>query len=65
MGICGSIQAREIHDDSYGQENAVYYTGFITNETQKIGSTYSLEGSKGLNQDSAILYQVHIYVQLE
>ncbi|KAL8522176.1 hypothetical protein ACS0TY_012356 [Phlomoides rotata] len=57
MGICGSIQSREIHDDSYGQENAVYYTGFINNESQKIGSTYSHTGSKGLNQDCAILYQ--------
>ncbi|CAI9784882.1 unnamed protein product [Fraxinus pennsylvanica] len=57
MGICASV-ASEIHDDAYGQENAVYCTEIgNTNGVQVIGSTYSHPGSKGLNQDSAILIQ--------
>ncbi|KAL2544967.1 putative protein phosphatase 2C 72 [Forsythia ovata] len=57
MGICASV-ASEIHDDAYGQENAVYYREIgNTNGVQVIGSTYSHPGSKGLNQDSAILFQ--------
>ncbi|CAI9755700.1 unnamed protein product [Fraxinus pennsylvanica] len=57
MGICASV-ASEIHDDAYGQENAVYYREIgDTNGVQVIGSTYSNPGSKGLNQDSAILFQ--------
>ncbi|KAK6161935.1 hypothetical protein DH2020_001776 [Rehmannia glutinosa] len=50
----------QIYDDTnYGHENAVYYTGIDTNTngSKKIGSTYSHTGSKGLNQDSAILFQ--------
>ncbi|PIN16846.1 Serine/threonine protein phosphatase [Handroanthus impetiginosus] len=61
MGICASINSSsEIHDDTYGQENAVYYRGIIANiadESQLIGSTYSHAGSKGLNQDSALLFE--------
>ncbi|GFP88064.1 probable protein phosphatase 2c 72 [Phtheirospermum japonicum] len=60
MGNCASISSSGIHDDTYGHENAVYYTGIIssnTNGSQIIGSTYSHTGSKGLNQDSAILFQ--------
>ncbi|KAK4412589.1 putative protein phosphatase 2C 72 [Sesamum alatum] len=60
MGICASISSSVIHDDTYGHENAVYYRGNISlnaNESQRIGSTYSHTGSKGLNQDSAILFQ--------
>lgn len=61
MGICASI-ASEIHDDAYGQENAVYYREIgDTNGVRVIGSTYSHPGSKGFNQDSAILYQVCQY----
>lgn len=59
MGICASISSPVIHDDSYGQESAVYYTGISSNESsQKIGSVYSHAGSKGLNQDCALLFQV-------
>ncbi|KAL1552365.1 putative protein phosphatase 2C 72 [Salvia divinorum] len=58
MGICASISSPLIHDDSYGQESAVYYTGISSNESsQKIGSVFSLAGSKGLNQDCALLFQ--------
>ncbi|KAL0311894.1 UNVERIFIED_CONTAM: putative protein phosphatase 2C 72 [Sesamum radiatum] len=60
MGICASISSSVIHDDTYGHDNAVYYRGTVSlnaNESQRIGSTYSHTGSKGLNQDSAILFQ--------
>ncbi|KAL0323776.1 UNVERIFIED_CONTAM: putative protein phosphatase 2C 72 [Sesamum calycinum] len=59
MGICASISSSVMHDDTYGHENAVYYRGLSlnANESQRIGSTYSHTGSKGLNQDSAILFQ--------
>ncbi|KAL0330725.1 UNVERIFIED_CONTAM: putative protein phosphatase 2C 72 [Sesamum angustifolium] len=59
MGICASISSSVMHDDTYGHENAVYYRGLSlnANESKRIGSTYSHTGSKGLNQDSAILFQ--------
>ncbi|KAI3468147.1 hypothetical protein Pfo_024810 [Paulownia fortunei] len=59
MGICASSSSSVIHDDTYGHENAAYYTGISTNAngSPRIGSTYSHTGSKGLNQDSAILFQ--------
>ncbi|KAL3655693.1 hypothetical protein CASFOL_000089 [Castilleja foliolosa] len=61
MGNCvSSISSSGIHNDSYGYENAVYNTGVIssnTNGSQIIGSTYSHTGTKGLNQDSAFLFQ--------
>ncbi|KAK4490988.1 hypothetical protein RD792_001709 [Penstemon davidsonii] len=58
MGICASSTS-VIHDDTYGHENAVHYTdfGLKTIESSRIGSTYSYSGSKGLNQDSSILFQ--------
>ncbi|CAK9161860.1 unnamed protein product [Ilex paraguariensis] len=58
MGICISIVSSEIHETDYGHENAVYYEETNSfNETQRIGSVYSQQGSKGSNQDAAILYQ--------
>ncbi|XP_073129460.1 probable protein phosphatase 2C 72 [Henckelia pumila] len=58
MGICASVSSSEIHDDSYGDENSVYHRKVSTCKNgSQIGSTHSHAGSKGLNQDSAILYQ--------
>lgn len=58
MGICASVASSEIHDDTYGHEDSVYYKEVSTSKNGfRIGSTYSHAGSKGLNQDSAILYQ--------
>ncbi|XP_057799785.1 probable protein phosphatase 2C 72 [Salvia miltiorrhiza] len=58
MGICASISSPVIHDDSYGHENGVYYTGISSNgSSPRIGSIYSHAGSNGLNQDCAILFQ--------
>ncbi|XP_075508268.1 putative protein phosphatase 2C 72 [Primulina tabacum] len=55
MGICASS---EILDDTYGHEDSAYYKEVNTCKNGfQIGSTYSHAGSKGLNQDSAILYQ--------
>lgn len=64
MGNCASTSSSSssvIHDDSYGHENAVYYKETVAANTNRIGSTYSHAGAKGLNQDSAILFQVLLY----
>lgn len=61
MGICASVES-PVHDDSaFGHENAVYYTEInpcIHESPATIGSTFSHEGSKGINQDSSIIFQV-------
>ncbi|XP_058189140.1 probable protein phosphatase 2C 72 [Rhododendron vialii] len=58
MGICLSNASGEIHEKKDSQENLVYYEEKIsTSEIQRLGSLYSHEGSKGLNQDAAIVYQ--------
>ncbi|PON86180.1 Protein phosphatase [Trema orientale] len=61
MGICISKASSEIHnaDSEHGHENAVIFFDPQNDSTQhqSLSSVYSREGSKGLNQDSAILYQ--------
>ncbi|XP_009794190.1 putative protein phosphatase 2C 72 [Nicotiana tabacum] len=61
MGICISSESFEIHAIDYGHENLVHYEDNNNNNgancCQQIGSVYTQQGSKGLNQDSAILYQ--------
>ncbi|KAL5558754.1 hypothetical protein UlMin_034965 [Ulmus minor] len=60
MGICISRASSEIHNaESAGHENAVLFLEdqIVSSGTQRLASVYSKEGSKGLNQDSAILYQ--------
>lgn len=66
MGICLSNASGEIHEKKDSQENLVYYEEKIsTNEIQRLGSLYSQEGSKGLNQDAAIVYQVSYLIPLQ
>ncbi|PWA54291.1 protein phosphatase 2C family protein [Artemisia annua] len=56
MGICISkASSHEIHDVDYGHENVIYYQDTITDH--KIGSLDTHQGSKGFNQDAAIIYQ--------
>jgi len=57
MGICISCSASG-HKIQDGNENAMFFgkTSDVFG-AQSHGSLYSKEGSKGLNQDSAILYQ--------
>ncbi|XP_016507715.2 putative protein phosphatase 2C 72 [Nicotiana tabacum] len=57
MGICISSESFEIHAINYGHANLVHYEDNNNNGYQQIGSVYSQQGCKGLNQDSAILYQ--------
>ncbi|MBA0722902.1 hypothetical protein Golax_003536 [Gossypium laxum] len=62
MGICMSIASSEIHDQAEDQhhfhENVLYLTETIPSiGTHTHGSLYSKQGTKGLNQDAAILYQ--------
>ncbi|KAK6927301.1 PPM-type phosphatase-like domain, partial [Dillenia turbinata] len=55
MGICISIASSNIQEDKDGHEDAVFHrTSIVSNE---IGSVYSQQGSKGLNQDAAVLLQ--------
>ncbi|KAK6912790.1 PPM-type phosphatase-like domain, partial [Dillenia turbinata] len=55
MGICISIASSKIQEGKDGHEDAVFQRmSIISNE---IGSVYSEPGSKGLNQDAAILLQ--------
>ncbi|KAI7748313.1 hypothetical protein M8C21_032900 [Ambrosia artemisiifolia] len=55
MGICISKASPEIHEIDYGHENAIYYQDTVSDH--KIGSIHTHQGSKGFNQDAAILYQ--------
>ncbi|KAA3477496.1 putative protein phosphatase 2C 72 isoform X1 [Gossypium australe] len=62
MGICISIASSEIHDQAEDQqhfhENILFLTETIPSiGTHTHGSLYSKQGTKGLNQDAAILYQ--------
>ncbi|XVE70954.1 hypothetical protein DITRI_Ditri10aG0111100 [Diplodiscus trichospermus] len=59
MGICISLPSSEIHEaDQHCQENVIYLAENIASTgIQSHGSLYSKQGSKGLNQDAAILCQ--------
>ncbi|TXG61937.1 hypothetical protein EZV62_013300 [Acer yangbiense] len=67
MGICISIASTEIHEvpeTVHGnghenvQENAILVEeSFVSNEAKRLASVYSNQGSKGLNQDAAVLCQ--------
>ncbi|XP_022731882.1 probable protein phosphatase 2C 72 [Durio zibethinus] len=58
MGICISVASSEIYEAEDCQENVLYLAGNTASiGIQKLGSLYSKQGSKGLNQDAAILYQ--------
>lgn len=57
MGICISTVSSEIHDTEAVQDNAVFIDE-TNDKTKRNGSVHSRAGSKGLNQDAAILYQV-------
>ena len=59
MGICISVASSEIHEAEDCQENVLNSAENIaSNRIQRLGSLYSKQGSKGLNQDAAILRQV-------
>ncbi|KAI3690665.1 hypothetical protein L2E82_48853 [Cichorium intybus] len=55
MGICISRASPEIHEIDYGHENIIYYQHTLSD--QRIGSIHTHQGSKGFNQDAAIVYQ--------
>ncbi|KAM3281226.1 putative protein phosphatase 2C 61 [Capsicum chacoense] len=58
MGMCVSTVSHEIHAVDFGNENVVHYEdNNINGYHQVIGSVFSQQGNKGLNQDSAILFQ--------
>ncbi|XP_074335858.1 putative protein phosphatase 2C 72 [Apium graveolens] len=61
MGICISTSSysSEIYDIDHGPENVVYYEEMkdATEGNQVLCSLHSQQGSKGINQDSGIIYQ--------
>ncbi|KAM7507554.1 hypothetical protein LguiA_018007 [Lonicera macranthoides] len=60
MGICISSASSEIQEKiEYGHENVVYYEEVdkSSDGIQRVGSLYSIQGSKLSNQDSGIIYQ--------
>ncbi|CAI9093645.1 OLC1v1029198C1 [Oldenlandia corymbosa var. corymbosa] len=59
MGSCISTASSEIHSVHHGHENVAYYenSDYANDSQVRIGSIHSHQGSKGLNQDAAILYQ--------
>ncbi|GMI92581.1 hypothetical protein like AT5G26010 [Hibiscus trionum] len=61
MGICISVASSEIHgaeSDDCNQDNVLFLPENIYPlGIQGLGSLYTKQGSKGLNQDAAIFYQ--------
>ncbi|KAM7276490.1 hypothetical protein ACFE04_018356 [Oxalis oulophora] len=59
MGICISRASPEIHHNNRVSPNAFdFQQNFAPNQIDNLtGSLHSLKGSKGVNQDAAILYQ--------
>ena len=58
MGNCTSCVSSDIQVHEYGCiDNSVHIRASI-NGCYKVGSVHSEQGAKGVNQDSAILYQV-------
>ncbi|KAJ7966458.1 putative Protein phosphatase-2c [Quillaja saponaria] len=60
MGICLSLASSEIHGIEEAPENLKLHDQQnvnVPNGAHGLGSVYTKEGSKGLNQDAAILYQ--------
>ncbi|XP_006355321.1 probable protein phosphatase 2C 72 [Solanum tuberosum] len=58
MGICISSASFEIQPVDFGNGNVVLYEDYNINRyKQVIGSVFSEQGNKGINQDFAILYQ--------
>lgn len=63
MGICISSASSGIHQAEDGLENVRYLDENIaSNGIERLGSLYSKEGSKRLNQDAAILHQVSLKI---
>jgi hypothetical protein len=59
MGICISSASSEIHQADDGLENVMHVQeDIISHGIEKRGSLYSKEGSKGVNQDAAVVHQV-------
>ncbi|GMI80364.1 hypothetical protein like AT5G26010 [Hibiscus trionum] len=59
MRICISVASSKIHEaDDCHQDNVLFLSESIASlGIQGLGSLYTKQGSKGLNQDAAILYQ--------
>ncbi|KAJ6698090.1 PROTEIN PHOSPHATASE 2C 72-RELATED [Salix purpurea] len=57
MGICVSSASSEIHQADDGLENVTHVQeNTVSHGIEKLSSLYSREGSKGVNQDAAIVH---------
>ncbi|KAJ6743481.1 PROTEIN PHOSPHATASE 2C 72-RELATED [Salix viminalis] len=57
MGICVSSASSEIHQADDGLENVTHVQeNTVSHGIEKLSSLYSKEGSKGVNQDAAIVH---------
>jgi len=59
MGICISV-AEGVNDDNV----TIFQARKVPNESQRLCSVYSQQGSKGLNQDAASVHEVCLTVSL-
>lgn len=65
MGICISSESSAIHgppEEARDENVLVFKASKVQSETRGCCSAYSKQGSKGLNQDAAILCQVYMFV---
>lgn len=60
MGICISVASSEIHGipQVHDENVMIFEASKVQNETKRLCSLYSKQGTKGLNQDAASLHQV-------
>lgn len=60
MGICISVASSEIHriPQVHDENVMIFEANKVQYETKRLCSVYSKQGTKGLNQDAASLYQV-------
>lgn len=59
MGICISVASSEIHGipQVHDENVMIFEASKVQNETKRLCSVYSKQGTKGLNQDAASLHQ--------
>nr|AFK42819.1 unknown [Lotus japonicus] len=60
MGICISLASSEIHgvpEEVHDENVTIFESNKVLNGNKRLCSVYSKQGTKGLNQDAASLYQ--------
>lgn len=65
MGICISLASSEIHgvpEEVHDENVTIFESNKVLNGNKRLCSVYSKQGTKGLNQDAASLYQVCLFI---